>query len=96
MLAYTVDAADEIIERVVDPNCDLLDAAIREDECKRLQRMLLELPLFEADVLQRRFGLDGAAEETLEAIGNRWHRCPSAVHYAERRALERLRELWVP
>ncbi|MBI2415771.1 MAG: hypothetical protein HYV33_03865 [Candidatus Kerfeldbacteria bacterium] len=71
--------------------------ASKEDQAKQnfdpaevIAIILKKLTTKEADVLQRRFGLNGVAQETLEAIGNSYHVTRERVRQIENLAIKKL------
>ncbi|HJD20678.1 MAG TPA: sigma-70 family RNA polymerase sigma factor [Candidatus Gemmiger faecigallinarum] len=78
----------------------LPDDMVMEDDCERrdsahrLRSLLAGLPPREARILALRYGLDGGPELTQQAIAARLGISRSYVSRIEKRALERLREMW--
>lgn len=58
----------------------------------RLRGMVAGLPERQAEVIRRRYGLEGQARETLAEIGGEWHVSRQRVYQIEEAALIRLRQ----
>jgi RNA polymerase sigma factor (sigma-70 family) len=84
------DAAlgDFLEDRSVTPPDERL---IGDDLRMHIERALVGLSAKEREVLRRRFGLDGAAEETLEEVGRRFAVTRERVRQIEMTALRKLR-----
>lgn len=78
----------------------LPDDAVMEEDCERrdigirLRTLIRELPAREARILTMRYGLDGRAELTQQAVAQRLGISRSYVSRIEKRALETLRARW--
>lgn len=80
------------LQRKMLPPSQLYDDREREEV---VAQVLSELPKREAEVLRRRFGLDGD-KETMEQIGDDFGISRTRVQHIEQRALMRLRTLSLP
>lgn len=78
----------------------LPDDAVMEEDCERrdlgvrLRTLVRELPARDARILNLRYGLDGNAELTQQAVAQRLGISRSYVSRIEKRALETLRIRW--
>jgi len=94
----SVDAASRsesdtpLKELIADPSSsDPEAAAVRQEVCEAVRRLLHLLPVRERAVVRARYGFDGVPE-TLDAIAERYHLSAERIRQIEARALERLRE----
>jgi RNA polymerase primary sigma factor len=72
------------------PDSDPLVSLIEKDRRRLLSLAVAELPDREADIVRRRFGLDGFEEETLEDIGLLYGVTRERIRQVEGKALWRL------
>lgn len=80
---------DSILDKII---------ASKEDQAKQnfdpaevVAVLLKQLSIKEADVLQRRYGLNGAAQETLEAIGSSYQVTRERVRQIENLAIKKMK-----
>ncbi|MBI4407477.1 MAG: hypothetical protein HY565_03180 [Candidatus Kerfeldbacteria bacterium] len=85
-----MDIGGSILDRII---------ASKEDQEKQdfqplelIAGLLRQLTDKEADVLQRRYGLNGVAKETLEAIGSSYHVTRERIRQIENLAVKKLKE----
>lgn len=90
----TDDSESSLADVVADESIVDASAAIDADSTlELLPRLLRKLSERESIILQRRFGLDGDAPETLDRIGDRLGVCRERVRQLQNEALRQLRDL---
>jgi RNA polymerase sigma factor (sigma-70 family) len=67
------------------------DTTLRADLLRQIERVLRTLPPRDANILRRRFGVDGQPSLTLEEIGAQYHVTRECIRQIEARALRKLR-----
>ena len=92
--APTLDDAEPLVGRIRDPNSASSETTVQElDLAERARKLLGALAGRELEIIERRFGLDGRAPETLERIARDFGLSRERIRQLEQGALERLREL---
>lgn len=91
-VAHDVELTDEIVAAIPAPD-DVEEAAILDLEVARLRRALRELDSFDAWLLNARFGLN-RKPLSIRALGSRLGCSHTTVRRMERRALQRLRDIY--
>jgi len=80
------------VDQLVDENApDPLEEVEHDRWRNEVDRLLAGLPEVEATVLRLRHGLDGAAELTLQEVGDRFGRSRERIRQIEEQAYQRLR-----
>ncbi len=67
------------------------ERVIKDDELGRIREILAQLTPVEMDIIQRRFGLVGDNDETLEEIGKRYNLSRERVRQIQVQGLEKMR-----
>ncbi len=86
-LTASLTTLDLLADGAPDPEARAVDA----DRRRLLAKSLAGLDPRGREVLMLRYGLDGGAEQTIDAVGERLGLTRKQVRYAEARALKRLR-----
>ncbi|MEW5849210.1 MAG: sigma-70 family RNA polymerase sigma factor [Myxococcota bacterium] len=90
----TVGGDDDrrLMDLVKDENVEPPDEAVmRENETARLRELLQLLTPVEMDIIRRRFGLEGANDETLDEIGKKYNLSRERVRQIQVQGLEKMR-----
>jgi len=83
-----------LADQLTDPDEPLpLDRMVESQSAELAVRMLAELEPMEADILRRRFGLQGAQRQTLREIGRSYQRSRERIRQLEGQALQKLYRL---
>lgn len=77
-----------LVANEVEPEPD--ERGDRNELLRSLQQALTQLTAREQSIVQRRFGLDGSAPETLEGLAQRYDLSRERIRQIERKALDRL------
>jgi len=72
-----------------------LEAVMRREDMRNLDRFIAKLPYREKEIIEHRFGLHGAEELTLEQIGERFNLTRERIRQLEKATIESLREVIV-
>ena len=72
-------------------SCNPVDSLVRLQACAAIHRALSQLKPQQRHIIERRFGIGGGEEETLESIGQDIHRTRERVRQIEADAFESLR-----
>lgn len=90
---HTVELTDAIAT-TVPADDDVPGTAITNIEVARLRRAVRDLPSFDAWLLNRRYGLRGQPALSIRDLATRLNTTHTTVRRMERRALDRLRDIY--
>jgi len=71
------------------PDEHLIDKSIKED----INKLLSELSIKEADIIEQRFGLNGECPQSLSEIGDKYNLTKERIRQIEKKAIERLQHI---
>ena len=88
------ESSTQLGELVSDENAVVPDRELSDKNISGILRSLIgELPDREVQILVRRFGLDGAEEQTLEEIGQHFGITRERIRQLQNAALAKLRQM---